>query len=113
MGNSPPVFRPFHKKRAQNRPEIRLSSQNKYMEDLTMKQLQHGSLFLLAALLLTLPVFADSGPKPMIYVWVENGPEEPYYMDLLEEDPYTPIPLARTRASGATVRRTPPPWTGL
>lgn len=90
MGNSPPVFRPFHKMRAQNRPEIRLSSQNKYMEDLTMKQLQHGSLFLLAALLLTLPVFADSGPKPMIYVWVENGPEEPYYMDLLEEDPYTP-----------------------
>lgn len=55
-----------------------------------MKQLQHGSLFLLTALLLTLPVFADSGPKPMIYVWVENGPEEPYYMDLLEEDPYTP-----------------------
>lgn len=53
-----------------------------------MKQLQHGSLFLLAALLLTVPVFADIGPKPMIYVRVENGPEELYYMDLLEEDPY-------------------------
>ena len=78
-----------------------------------MKRLRACSLLLLAVLLLTVPVFADSGPKPMIYVWVENGPEEPYYMDLLEEDPYTPIPLARTRASGATVRRTPPPWTGL
>lgn len=53
-----------------------------------MKRLRVCSLFLLAAFLLAGPVFADSGPKPMIYVWVENGPEEPYYMDLLEEDPY-------------------------
>lgn len=55
-----------------------------------MKRLRTCSLLLLAVLLLTLTVFADSGPKPMIYVRVENGPEEPYYMDLLEEDPYTP-----------------------
>lgn len=53
-----------------------------------MKRLRACPLLLLAALLLTVPVFADSGPKPMIYVRVENGPEEPYYMDLLEEDPY-------------------------
>lgn len=53
-----------------------------------MKRLRVCSLFLLAALLLAGPVFADSGPKPMIYVRVENGPEELYYMDLLEEDPY-------------------------
>ena len=53
-----------------------------------MKRLRACFLFLLAALLLAGPVFADSGPKPMIYVRVENGPEELYYMDLLEEDPY-------------------------
>lgn len=58
------------------------------MKRICMKRLRACSLLLLAVLLLTVPVFADSGPKPMIYVRVENGPEEPYYMDLLEEDPY-------------------------
>lgn len=58
------------------------------MKRICMKRLRACSLLLLAVLLLTVPVFADSGPKPMIYVRVENGPEELYYMDLLEEDPY-------------------------
>lgn len=42
-------------------------------------------LFLLAAALLTVPVFADFGPKPRLTVRVENGPEELYYLDLLAE----------------------------
>lgn len=62
-----------------------------------MKRLRVCSLFLLAALLLVGPVFADSGPKPMIYVRVENGPEELYYMDLLEEDPYHAYPFGPGR----------------
>ena len=48
--------------------------------------LKHGLLlFLLAAALLTVPVLADMGPKPQFTVRVENGPEELYYLDLLEE----------------------------
>lgn len=42
-------------------------------------------LFLLAAALLTVPVFADMGPKPQFTVRVENAPEELYYLDLLAE----------------------------
>lgn len=42
-------------------------------------------LFLLAALLLTVPAFADFGPKPQLTVRVENAPEELYYLDLLAE----------------------------
>lgn len=42
-------------------------------------------LFLLAAILLTVPVFADFGPKPQLTVRVENAPEELYYLDLLAE----------------------------
>lgn len=42
-------------------------------------------LFLLAAALLTVPVFADFGPKPQLTVRVENAPEELYYLDLLAE----------------------------
>lgn len=42
-------------------------------------------LFLLAAALLTVPVFADFGPKPQLTVRVENGPEELYYLDILAE----------------------------
>lgn len=42
-------------------------------------------LFLLAAVLLTVPVFADFGPKPQLTVRVENAPEELYYLDLLAE----------------------------
>lgn len=41
--------------------------------------------FLLAAALLTVPVFADFGPKPQLTVRVENAPEELYYLDLLAE----------------------------
>lgn len=42
-------------------------------------------LFLLAAVLLTVPVFADFGPKPQLTVRVENAPEELYYFDILAE----------------------------
>lgn len=42
-------------------------------------------LFLLAAALLTVPVFADFGPKPQLTIRVENAPEELYYLDLLAE----------------------------
>ena len=35
--------------------------------------------------LLTVPVFADFGPKPQLTVRVENGPEELYYLDILAE----------------------------
>lgn len=41
--------------------------------------------FLLAAALLTVPVFADFGPKPQLIVRVENAPEELYYLDILAE----------------------------
>lgn len=42
-------------------------------------------LFLLAAALLTVPAFADFGPKPQLTVRVENAPEELYYLDILAE----------------------------
>lgn len=42
-------------------------------------------LFLLAAILLMVPVFADFGPKPQLTVRVENAPEELYYLDILAE----------------------------
>lgn len=55
--------------------------------------LKHGLLlFLLAAALLTVPVLADMGPKPQLTVRVENGPEELYYLDLLEEGEPYPYP---------------------
>lgn len=55
-------------------------------------------LFLLAAALLTVPVLADMGPKPQLTVRVENGPEELYYLDLLEEG--EPIPFERQMPGG-------------
>ncbi len=42
-------------------------------------------LFLLAAVLLAGTALADTGPKPQLAVKVVNGPEEPYYLDLLAE----------------------------
>lgn len=57
-----------------------------------MKRIEKLALcLLLAAALLTVPVFADSGPKPKLVVRVENGPEELYYLDILREgeNPYT------------------------
>lgn len=42
-------------------------------------------VFLLAAALLTVPVFADFGPKPQLTIRVENAPEELYYLDILAE----------------------------
>lgn len=55
-------------------------------------------LFLLAAALLTVPVFADFGPKPQLTVRVENAPEELYYLDLLAEGP--PSPYAEGSSGG-------------
>lgn len=55
-------------------------------------------LFLLTAALLTVPVFADMGPKDQLTVRVENGPEELYYLDLLEEG--EPIPFERQMPGG-------------
>lgn len=52
-----------------------------------MKRALHATLLLLASLLLlTVPVYADMGPKPSLTVTVTNAPEEPYYLDLLEPD---------------------------
>ena len=50
-----------------------------------MRRIHRTLLFLLAAALLTVPVFADFGPKDQLTVRVENGPEELYYLDLLAE----------------------------
>lgn len=55
-------------------------------------------LFLLAAALLTVPAFADMGPKAQLTVRVENGPEELYYLDILEEG--EPIPFERQMPGG-------------
>ena len=49
------------------------------------KSLRTGTLLLLAMMMLTVSAFADSGPKDRLTVRVENAPEEPYYLDLLEE----------------------------
>ena len=49
------------------------------------KSLRTGILLLLAMMLLTVSVLADTGPKPKLTVKVENAPEELYYLDLLAE----------------------------
>lgn len=40
---------------------------------------------LLVTVLLTIPVFADMGPKDQLAVRVENAPDELYYLDLVQE----------------------------
>ena len=42
-------------------------------------------LILALTALLTVPVRADTGPKPQLIVRVENAPQELYYLDLLEK----------------------------
>lgn len=37
--------------------------------------------------LLAVPVFADFGPKDSLIVYVQNPPPEPYYLDLLTQEP--------------------------
>lgn len=49
------------------------------------KRMRSAALLLTLAALLTVPALADSGPKPLLIVRVHNGPEEPYYLDLLAE----------------------------
>ncbi|BAL01847.1 hypothetical protein OBV_46480 [Oscillibacter valericigenes Sjm18-20] len=49
------------------------------------KLIRLTALILTLTTLLAVPALADSGPKPQLIVRVENGPEEPYYLDLLEE----------------------------
>ncbi|MBD5162986.1 MAG: hypothetical protein HDT14_13450 [Oscillibacter sp.] len=43
------------------------------------------ALCCLTAALLAGTAYADVGPKPQLTVRVENGPDEPYYLDLLAE----------------------------
>ena len=47
------------------------------------KSLRFCVLLVLAATLLTVSAFADTGPKPQLTVKVTNPPEELYYLDLL------------------------------
>ncbi len=63
-----------------------------------MRRIHEALLFLLTAALLTVPVFADMGPKDQLTVRVENGPEELYYLDILEEG--EPIPFERQMPGG-------------
>ena len=49
------------------------------------KSLRFCVLLVLAATLLTVSAFADTGPKPQLTVKVTNPPEELYYLDLLAE----------------------------
>lgn len=49
------------------------------------KSLRFCVLLALAATLLTVSAFADTGPKPQLTVKVTNPPEELYYLDLLAE----------------------------
>lgn len=44
-----------------------------------------AALALVLTALLTIPALADSGPKPLLAVRVEHGPEGLYYLDLLAE----------------------------
>lgn len=50
-----------------------------------MKLVPRAVLFPLIIILLTVPAFADMGPKPQLVVRVENAPEELYYLDLVRE----------------------------
>ena len=53
-----------------------------------MRRSLRSLLFLLLAVsLLTIPAFADMGPKSQLIVRVENTPEGLYYLDLLAEGP--------------------------
>lgn len=49
------------------------------------RSLRFCILMVLAAALLTVSAFADTGPKAQLKVLVKNAPEEPYYLDLLEK----------------------------
>ncbi|MPM24693.1 hypothetical protein SDC9_71177 [bioreactor metagenome] len=49
------------------------------------KRMHLAALLLTLTALLSIPTLADSGPKPQLIVRMENGPEEPYYLDLLAE----------------------------
>lgn len=50
--------------------------------------LRRLTLASLAAVLLTVSALADSGPKALLTVRVENAPEEGYYLDLVAEGEY-------------------------
>ena len=51
-----------------------------------MKQRLRSIFFLVLALtLLTTTAFADMGPKSQLIVRIENGPNEPYYLDILAQ----------------------------
>ena len=46
------------------------------------------ALLCLSAIFLTVSALADSGPKDLLTVKVENAPEEGYYLDLVVEGEY-------------------------
>ncbi len=48
-----------------------------------MKRLLSVPALLLCAVLFTAPIYADMGPKDSLTVYLENPPEELYYLDLL------------------------------
>jgi len=50
-----------------------------------VKKLRLSMLLLLALLAMTLPVHADTGPKPSVTIQVVGTPEEPCYITLLSE----------------------------
>ena len=57
-----------------------------------MKQRLRTILFLTLALtLLTTTAFADMEPKSQLIVRIKNGPDAPYYLDILEQDHQTGI----------------------
>lgn len=49
------------------------------------KRMHLAALLLTLTALLSIPALADSGPKPQLIARMENGPEEPYYLDLMAE----------------------------
>jgi beta-glucosidase-like glycosyl hydrolase len=55
-------------------------------EALMRRSVRIWLLLLAACSVLTLPVLADSGPKPQLTVRVKHAPAEPYALDLLEQD---------------------------
>ena len=59
------------------------------------KSLRFCVLLALAAALLTVSAFADTGPKPQLTVKVTNPPEELYYLDLLAEGDWEHAEIGR------------------
>ena len=74
--------------------------------------LRRLTLASLAAVLLTVSALADSGPKPLLTVRVENAPEEGYYLDLVAEGEYEGQMCIRDSRRPGHHRRAVRPHTG-